>query len=129
MAKINYKGNVIELSSEYQGTAKPWDGKYEKQHHVVYVDMDDQHTWFDFYCNDACLDEEGEVEAFYDFISDGICYDNAKDIDDFQDEFGFTKVSRCIDAYEGCEDAHLKWVPFGIDAIELSNWLQDKYDL
>ena len=129
MAKINYKGNVIELSSEYQGTARPWDGKYEKQHHVVYVDMDDQHTWFDFYCNDPCLDEEREIEAFWFFLADGICYANAKDIDDFQDEFGYTKVSDCLEAYEGCKVARYKWLPFGIDAIELSNWLQDKYGL
>lgn len=129
MAEINFNGNIFELSSEYQGTAKPW-GDYEKHHHVVYVDTEDKHTWFDFYCNSGVLSDDELVEAFYFFLSDGISYDQAKDIDDFQSELGYTKVSECLDAYNGCKDAYNKWTSLcDIDIYDLSNWLQETYDL
>lgn len=130
MAEINYNGNIIELSSEYKGTAKPW-GDYEKHHFVVYVDVEDGHAWFDFYCNNGGLSDDDEIEAFYCFLSDGIAYDNARDIDDFQSEFGYTKASELLKAYNGCKEAWDKWqeIGGGINAYYLSNWLQKTYNL
>lgn len=90
----------------------------------------DEHTEFDFYCNDYELDEPNLREAFYFFLSDGIAYDNAIDIDDFQSEFGYTKVSDCMKAYNGCKEALEKWKSLSsIDIYEITNWLQETYDL
>lgn len=38
-------------------------------------------------------------------LSDTMAYDNCGGIDDFQKEFGFTKVSDCIKAYDGCKNS------------------------
>ena len=127
---FNYKDTAIKLSSEYVGSAFPWGKEYEKQHHEVSVWVGDEHVEFNFYCNDYELDEDGLREAFYYFLSDGIAYDNAKDIDDFQSEFGYTKVSECVDAYNGCKDAYDKWTNLcDIDIYEITNWLQETYNL
>lgn len=126
---INYNGTEIILSGEYVGTARPWGDKYVKQQHNVTVWIGDEHVEFDFYCNDCELGEDGLREAFYFFLSDGIAYDNATDIDDFQSEFGYTKVSECMDAYNGCKGAYDKWSQFGIDIYKITNWLQETYDL
>ena len=128
MAEIIYKDNVITLSNEYQGIAKPW-GDYEKHHFVVYVDVDEHHAWFDFYTPNGGLDDDAEIEALYYFLQDGISYNNAQDIDDFQSEFGYTKVSECLKVYNGCKAAWEKWQEFGIDPYDLANWLQEEYNL
>lgn len=125
---INYNGTEIILNGEYVGTATPW-GNYTKQQHKVTVWIGDEHTEFDFYCNDYELDEDGLHEAFYFFLSDGIAYNNAKDIDDFASEFGYTKPSECIKAYNGCKDAFEKWKSItDIDIYKICNWMQDKYN-
>ena len=127
---INYNGTEIILSGEYVGTARPWGDKYVKQQQKVTVCIGDEHVEFDFYCNDYELGEDELREAFYYFLSDGIAYNNAKDIDDFQSEFGYTKVSECMDAYNGCKDAYDKWTGLcDIDIYEITNWLQETYDL
>lgn len=127
---INYNGTEITLSSEYVGTAFPWGKEYAKQQHEVSVWVGDVHTTFNYYCNDYELNEDGLREAFYFFLSDGIAYNNAKDIDDFQSEFGYTKVSECVKAYNGCKDAYDKWASLcDIDIYEITNWLQETYDL
>lgn len=129
--KINYNGTEITLSGEYVGTARPWGEEYVKQHHNVTVYIGDKWTEFDFYCNDGELGEDGLREAFYFFLSDGIAYNNARDIDDFASEFGYTKVSECIKAYDGCKDSWENWQAIcgDIDTYDLSNWLQETYDL
>ena len=127
---INYNGTEIILSGEYVGTARPWGDKYVKQQHNVTVWIGDEHVEFDFYCNDYELGEDGLREAFYFFLSDGIAYNNAKDIDDFQSEFGYTKVSECMDAYNGCKDAYDQWTSLcDIDIYDITDWLQETYDL
>lgn len=127
---INYNGTEITLSSEYVGTACPWGKEYVKQHHEVSVWVGDEHIEFDFYCNDYELGEDGLREAFYYFLSDGIAYNNSMDMDDFQSEFGYTKVSECIKAYNGCKDAYDKWTSLcDIDIYDICNWMQEKYEL
>lgn len=128
---INYNGTEITISGEYVGIAYPWGEKYAKQKHNVTVYIGDEHTEFDFYCNDCELGEDGLREAFYFFLSDGIAYNNARDIDDFASEFGYNKVSDLLRAYNGCKDAWEKWKAIcgDIDGYDLSNWLQETYDL
>lgn len=129
---INYNGTEIKLSSKWAGTAYPWGKEYVKQHHKVLVRIGDVHTTFNYYsnCNDYELNEDGLREAFYFFLSDGISYDNAKDIDDFQSEFGYTKVSDCIKAYNGCKDAYDKWASLcDINIYDICNWMQEEYEL
>ena len=126
---INYNGTEIIISANYVDDAKPW-GDYVKRHHEVEVTIGDEAISFDFYCNDYDLDEKGLREAFYFFLSDGIAYANAQDIDDFDSEFGYDKVSALLKAWHGCKDAYEKWQGFsGIDIYDLCNWMQDEYDI
>ena len=37
-------------------------------------------------------------------LLDKSAYDNCTDIDDFQAEFGYEKVSECLKAYNGCKE-------------------------
>ena len=37
-------------------------------------------------------------------LLDKSAYDNCRDIDDFQAEFGYEKVSECLKAYNGCKE-------------------------
>lgn len=127
---INYNGTEIMLGSECVGTAYPWGEKYAKQHHKVSVWVGDECIEFDYYCNDYELGEDELREAFYFFLSDGIAYDNANDIDDFQSEFGYTKVSDCMKAYNGCKDAYDKWTSLcDIDIYDIFDWMQEEYKL
>jgi hypothetical protein len=131
-ATIKYLGMQIKLSSSYKGTATPWGDNFVKQHHKVYVKLGNEGVYkqiqFDFYCNDVKLDKEKLCMALYYFLSDGIAYDNSRNIDDFQSEFGYTKVSECLKAYEGCKKAWEKWADFGIDPYLLANRLQKDYN-
>ena len=127
--KINYKGTEIKLSSKRQGVAYPWGEKYQKEHHRIFVRVGDLRTQFEFYCNTSEMKPQDLREAFYFFLGDGIAYKNANDIDDFQSEFGYEDVSECKKVYEGCKRAWYKWEDFGIDPYNLSNWMQEKYDL
>lgn len=131
---INYNGTEIRISSENVGTANPWDGKYEKQHHVVTISTDVKTTSFDYYCNDAELDELELVNAFECFLSDGISYDNAEDILDFANEFGYSVNSRedrqrLRDVFNGCKEEWEKFQGFYINPYDLSNWLRDTYNI
>ena len=125
---INYNGTEIILSSECIGTATPWGEKYVKQQHEVEVQVGHLHTSFDYYCNDYDLDEDGLVNAFYCLLSDAVAYANAEDIDDFQREFGYDKVSECIEAYNGCKDAYEKLQKFNLDIYDALNFLQENYN-
>jgi hypothetical protein len=126
---INYNGTEIILYGNYVGTATPWGEKYVKQHFEIDVTINNRTVTFDFYCNDSYLDDEQLCEAFYYFLSDGISYDNARDVDDFQSEFGYEKVSECLEAYNGCKDSFEQWKSItDIDIYEIANWLQDKYN-
>lgn len=127
--KIDYNGTIIMLYAKYEGVKKPWDGKYEKDAFIIFVRIEDNSTNFMYYCNKAKLDEQELASALWCFLTDGISYENAQDIDDFQSEFGYTKVSECQRAYEGCKKAHEKWKKFNLDACDLANWLQEKYEL
>lgn len=62
---------------------------------------------FDFWTPEHLLNNrDGHISALYCYLSDAISYANAEDIDDFQAEFGYEKVSECLQAYEGCEEAY-----------------------
>ena len=127
---INYNGTEIILYGNHIGTATPWGEKYIKQHFEIDVTINGKTAMFDFYCNDYELDDKQLCEAFYFFLSDGIAYNNAKDIDDFQSEFGYTKVSECVDAYNGCKDAYDKWTRLcDINIYDICNWMQEEYEL
>lgn len=42
--------------------------------------------------------------VMYCLLLDKSAYDNCTDIDDFQHEFGYEKVSECLKAYNGCKE-------------------------
>lgn len=126
---INYNGIIITLESEYVGKATPWDEKYVKEQHNIKVTIDDKDISFNYFCNND-LDEDDLILAFYCFLSDGITYLDHQSIDDFQDAFGYSKVSECLKAYNGCMEAYYKWMEFtDINIFEINNWLQENYNL
>ena len=126
---INYNGIIITLESEYVGKATPWGGKYVKEQHNIKVTIDDKDISFNYFCNND-LGEDDLINAFYCFLSDGISYIDYQMIDDFQDAFGYSKVSECLKVYNGCKEAYYKWTEFtDIDIFEINNWLQDNYNL
>lgn len=126
---INYNGIIITLESEYVGTATPWGGEYVKDQHNIKVTIDDKDITFNYFCNND-LDEDDLIFAFYCFLSDGITYVDYLNIDDFQDAFGYSKVSECLKVYNDCKEAYYKWSEFtDIDIFEINNWLQDNYNL
>lgn len=129
MTKINFEGKEITIESENVGTATPWGKGYIKQHHRVKVTVDSEVIEFDYYYLEETLDEGGLVYAFYCFLDDGTCYANNQDIDDFFNEFGYNKVTDCINAYNGCKKAYEDWQKTGIDIFEIANYLQETYNL
>ena len=127
--EINFDGNNITLSSEYVGTATPWGDKYVKQHYVVEVSVGDVAFTFDYYCNDTSLDDTELANALYCSLSDAMYYADATDIDDFAETFGYTKVSECLKAYNGCKDEYNNWMKTGINIHEFADYLQTEYNL
>ena len=125
---INYNGIEITLIGKYVGKATPWDKTLIKHEHIISVGIDDEHIEFEYYTNYKMLDEDDLREAFYCFLSDGISYVESEDIDDFQNNFGYTKVSECLKAYNECKEAYEKWSELtNIDIYDIANWLQEKY--
>lgn len=130
---INYNGTAIRLSSRFVGEDYPtWSKECKKMHHKITVKTDSASHTFDFWNNDRHghkMLAKDLVEAFEFFLSDGIAYANSRDIDDFASEFGYTKVSECLKAYNGCKEACEAWKNFYIDPYDLDNWLREKYDI
>ena len=128
---IKYHGTEIKLTSKYQGVAYPWGEKYQKNHYRVFITINGEKVQFEYYTNAVSpLKKDELINAFYCFLSDGIAYDNAKDMNDFQSEFGYTKVSECMKAYNGCKDAYDKWASLcDINIYNICNWMQKKYEL
>lgn len=128
---IKYQGTEIKLTSKYQGVAYPWGEKYQKNHYRVFITINGEKVQFEYYTNAVSpLKKDELINAFYCFLSDGIAYINARDIDDFQSEFGYTKVSECTQVYNACKRAYEKWMNVGgIDIYDICNWLQDEYNL
>ena len=129
MTTIDFNGVSIKLTSKYQGIAYPWDGKYAKEHHRVFVTIDGKRIQFEYYCNKHDMDERELINAFFCLLSDGVAYANAQDIDDFASEFGYTKITECVRAYKGCKSAYDKWQKFNLDIYDALNFLQENYDV
>ena len=127
--EINFDGNKITLSSEYAGTATPWSENYIKQHHIVKVCVNGTDLQFDYYCNDTSLTDTELANALYCSLSDAMYYADATDIDDFAETFGYTKVSECLKAYNGCKDEYNNWMKTSINIHEFADYLQSEYSL
>ena len=125
--EINFNGNKITLSSEYAGTATPWGGI--KQHHIVKVCVNSINFQFDYFCNDTSLDDTELVNALYCSLEDAMCYATATDIDDFAEEFGYTKVSECLKAYNACKEEYNNWMKTNINIHWFADYLQTEYNL
>lgn len=101
-------------------------------HHKVTVKTERASHTFDFWNNDRNghrMTAKNLIEAFEMFLSDGISYDNSRDINDFQSEFGYEKISECLGAYNGCKEAFEAWKNFFIDPYDLDNWIREEYDI
>jgi len=127
--EINFDGNKITLSSEYAGTATPCSENYIKQHHIVKACVNGIELQFDYYCNDTSLDDTELANALYCSLSDAMCYADATDIDDFAETFGYTKVSECLKAYNGCKDEYNNWMKTSVNIHEFADYLQSEYNL
>ena len=69
-----------------------------------------------------------QTSIVFDFISDALSFRNAKDMDEFFWEYGFSKVTECIDKYAECAG---KWAElllfFNCDEDKLDKFLEDYY--
>lgn len=129
---IKYQGQEIKLTSKYQGVAYPWGEKYQKNHYRVFITINGEKVQFEYYTNAISpLKEDELINAFYCFLSDGIAYINARDLTDFCNEFGYEAYdaeSRRV--FAACKRAYEKWINVGgIDIYDITNWLQETYDL
>jgi len=130
---INYSDTPICVKARFVGEDCPkWSHGFKKKHFKVTVSANEAVYTFDFWGNTRThkpMVRKELIEAFEMFLSEAIDYDNCKNIDDFQAEFGFEKVSECIDAYDGCKKSWEAWKKFHIDAYELDNWLRETFNI
>ena len=65
-------------------------------------------TYTTHYTDSAMAYRNGEGIDFKQVMEclllDKSAYDNCRDIDDFQAEFGYEKVSECLKVYNGCKE-------------------------
>ena len=127
--EINFKGSLITLSSEYVGTATPWEDGYVRDYHVVTVSVNDTIFEFDYYCGVSDLDDLELVNALFCFLSDAITYLDYSDIDEFQSEFGYEKVSQCLKVFNGCKKSYEDWEKTGLPLCEMAGYLQETYNI
>lgn len=130
VTKFMYDNHLVKLSSKHQGIATPWGGNCgTRDKFRIFVEYNGEKIQFFYYCNEYPLTERGYLDALHCLCSDAIAALNAKGIDDFAEEFGYTKVSEVLVAYKGCKAAAKKLNKLGIDAYDLCNYLQETYNL
>lgn len=102
--------------------------------HLVMVQLNGKNTSFDFHDSIKNTQDGKKMSrkdlgfALYCFIGDAIA--GTMSLGDFESEFGYTKASECIRAYNGCKEATAKTESLGLtenDLYDLSNELSEKY--
>jgi hypothetical protein len=65
------------------------------------------------------------LDALASYVLDAQSYAETKDVDDFAEEYGYTKPSRAIQAYNGCKEAFEHFLAMGYDETDLATLDED----
>lgn len=132
--EIQILDRTITIEAEYLGTQM----QFGSLMHAfdVSVSADGNTETFQYYQG---LGHDGSIESEEDFagilyciFSDALSYLNAKDIDDFQSEFGYQKVSECLNAYNGCRKEYSQLCCLGFfddDIPQVLDYLAEHYNV
>ena len=97
-------------------------------HYRVTIRVNGKRHTFDFWGSYADMTQGKPAElraALSCFASDAMAFDNTRDVDDFSAEFGYTKPSEAIRAYNGCKAARKAAARLGLsrdDLLELADY-------
>jgi len=85
----------------------PWSGGEYRPHWRVTVWYQGHKRTFDFWNN--LENKQPSKELLLDcLLGDALAYKDALNIDEFSAEFGYTKITQAITAYEGCYRTYRK---------------------
>lgn len=120
----------FKLSSKYKGNKNWANGSNNKNNHIITVRNTEtgKLTRFEFW--ESVIEKEIKTEkqllwAFYCFMSDALAYIQNHTIDDFADEFGYTKISEAIRIYKACKASADKTLRIGLDEDRLCDLLNE----
>lgn len=126
--KIEFKGNVITISSRHIGTDIPaCGGGYKKHHFKIEMECNGRKFKTDWW------QPENKMKVC-DLRSclETLCMDSTygdMTIDEFNSELCYEKVSECIKAYNGCKEILEYFKDLFINPYELGDYLREKYDI
>jgi hypothetical protein len=132
--KIKVLNRQFEIKAKNLGTDKPyWDNSYNHYKFRISIKNLENNETINFLFWDSIADfEQGKTElteedliyCFKFLLTDAISYlDSNGDIDEFQKEFGYEKISECIKAYNGCKKQYQKCLKLGLTENEIYDLL------
>ena len=132
MVKIKVLNKQFEIKAKYLDLDKPiWDDHLHNKFKISVKNLETNKT-INFYFYDSLvntkkgkteLTEEDLIYCFKMFLEDSLDYIQNTNIDDFAEEFGFTKISEAIRAFKGCKRQFEKCLKLGISEEELYDLL------
>lgn len=99
--------NILNKIKVNYRESKNQDNKFTPYHtrFDVVVEYKGKKYKTDYQCNTSC-NNDMEKDIVYCLLRDAEAFEYCQDIDDFQKEFGYDKVSDCIKAFEGCKKTY-----------------------
>ena len=126
--KIEWDGNVIQVSSRYIGIDTPsWCDVHKKHHFNITVECDGKKFMEDFWQNEEKMSARDLMEVLENLCMDATYGDMS--IDDFNSRLCYDKVSECIRAYNCCKTTMEHFKEMFINPYRLGDFLREKYDL
>lgn len=117
----------VRVMLVHVGEDRPaWDKEHQHRRYTVVVGAKEGIETFDFWgsVNDY---EEGKdpdpKDALEAVLSDALSGADHEDVDSFSSEFGYTKPSEAIRAFEECKQAYAKLKRLGLDRERIAELL------
>lgn len=118
----NEVGFKCEESTNQQNTFSKMHTRFN-----ITLSYNQQSITFDYQCN-TTMTEPTKKDCLYCLLMDSSSYEYCENIDDFASEFGYEKVSECIEAFNGCKKNYQKLHKlFNNDEIEVLRCLFNDY--
>jgi hypothetical protein len=147
IASFTFKNLKITKKESLKGAVPPWsDGHDFVIKYQIHVSDENGNSFsFDFYgsineyknvsdprkrgTEDAeRFSKYNVINAAYCGLSDALFYADTRNIDDFANELGYTKISEAIRAYDGCKEAFGNWSCLNVDDLyDLANEMGEHY--
>ena len=124
---FNFADVELTAKAEEVGTVEKWNAL--KMESEITLFADGKQISFSYYAPEEVANENDLASALHCFLLDAIAFENAKDIDDFASEFGYTKISECIAAYNACHESFDDACYLDLDCFALIEELESIYDL